>query len=113
MITYDWDCKTVDVHPQEKEQTDVVYNVHWIVTGISEEIDFKGVPYSVTSIGTQVVPLSEGGTFIPFEDLTNEIIVGWTKEAMGEETVASIETGIANQVETLMNPTSVTMTIGE
>jgi len=113
MITYDWDCKTVDVHPQEKEQTDVVYNVHWIVTGISEKIDFKGVPYSVTSIGTQVVPLSEGGTFIPFEDLTNEIIVGWTKEAMGEETVASIETGIANQIEALINPTSITMTIGE
>ena len=113
MITYDWDCKTVDVHPQEKEQTDVVYNVHWIVTGISEKIDFKGVPYSVTSIGTQVVPLSEGGTFIPFEDLTNEIIVGWTKEAMGEETVESIEAGIASQIESLINPTSVTMTIGE
>ena len=25
MITYDWNCKTVDVHPQEEGQTDVVY----------------------------------------------------------------------------------------
>ena len=113
MITYDWNCKTVDVHPQEKDQTDVVYSVHWIVTGISEEIDFKGVPYSVTNIGTQVVPLSEGGTFIPFEDLTNEIIVEWTKEAMGEETVESIEAGIASQIESLINPTSATMTISD
>ena len=106
MITYDWNCKTVDVHPQEEGQTDVVYNVHWIVTGVEGE-------YSVTNIGTQIVPLSEGSTFIPFEDLTNEIVVGWTKEAMGEETVGSIETGIANQIEALINPTSVTMTIGE
>ena len=106
MITYDWNCKTVDVHPQEEGQTDVVYNVHWIVTGVEGE-------YSVTNIGTQIVPLSEGSTFIPFEDLTNEIVVGWTKEAMGEETVASIETGIANQIQDLINPTSVTMTIGE
>ena len=106
MITYNWDCKTVDVHPQEKGQTDVVYNVHWIVTGVDED-------YSVTSIGTQVVPLSEGGAFIPFEDLTNEIVVGWTKEAMGEDQVDQIEASIAGQIEDQKNPVSVTMTIGE
>nr|AMQ66422.1 hypothetical protein [uncultured virus] len=106
MITYDWNCKTVDVHPQEDEQTDVVYNVHWIVTGTDGD-------YSSNAIGTQIVPLSEGGAFIPFEDLTNEIVVEWTKEAMGEETVESIEAGIASQIESLINPTSVTMTIGE
>jgi len=105
MITYNWNCKTVDVHPQEEGQTDVVYNVHWIVTGVDGD-------YSVTNIGTQVVPLSEGGTFIPFEDLTNEVVVEWTKEAMGEEQVASIEAGLAGQIEALINPTSVTMTIG-
>ena len=106
MITYDWNCKTVDVHPQEDEQTDVVYNVHWIVTGVDGD-------YSSSAIGTQTVPLSEGGAFIPFENLTNEIVVEWTKEAMGKETVESIEAGIASQIESLINPTSVTMTIGE
>ena len=106
MITYDWNCKTVDVHPQEDEQTDVVYNVHWIVTGTDGD-------YSSNAIGTQIVPLSEGGAFIPFEDLTNEIVVEWTKEAMGEKTVESIEAGIASQIQSLINPTSVTMTIGE
>ena len=105
-VTYDWNCKTVDVHPQEEGQTDVVYNVHWNVTGVEGE-------YSVTNIGTQIVPLNEGGAFIPFEDLTNEIVVEWTKEAMGEETVASIETSIANQIQDLITPTSVTMIIGE
>ena len=106
MITYNWNCKTVDVHPQENEQTDVVYNVHWKVAGVDGD-------HSSSVIGTQTVPLSEGSTFIPFEDLTNEIVVEWTKEAMGEETVTSIETGIANQIEALINPTSITMTIGE
>jgi hypothetical protein len=106
MITYNWNCRTVDVHPQEEGQADVVYNVHWTVTGID------GACF-VTNIGTQVVPLSEGGTFIPFEDLTNEVVVEWTKEAMGEEQVASMETSIAGQIEALINPTSFTMTIGE
>ena len=69
MVTYDWNCKTVDVHPQEEGQTDVVYNVHWIVTGVDGD-------YSSNAIGTQTVPLSEDGTFIPFEDLTNDVVVG-------------------------------------
>ena len=52
-IAYDWNCKTVDVHPQEEGQTDVVYNVHWNVTGVDGD-------YSVTTaIGTQIVPLSD------------------------------------------------------
>jgi len=48
MITYNWNCKTVDVHPQEEGKTNVVYNVHWIVTGVDGD-------YSATSIGTQIV----------------------------------------------------------
>jgi len=113
MITYNWNCKTVDVHPQEEGETNVVYNVHWIVTGASDKLDPNLEPYSATNIGTQVVPFSEGGAFIPFEDLTNEIVVEWTKEAMGEEQVASIESSIASQIKDQMHPKSVTLTIGE
>ena len=104
MITYDWNCKTVDVHPQAEGEANVVYNVHWIVTGTKED-------YSATSVGTQVVPLDSETDFIPFDELTNEIVVGWAKDAMGEEQVQAIEDGIASQIDELENPTSVTMTI--
>jgi hypothetical protein len=102
MITYDWNCKTVDVVLQEEGLTDVVYNVHWIVTGTSDT-------YSSTSIGTQTVTLDESTPFIPFADLTNDIVVGWTKDAMGEEQVASIESGIAGSIEKEINPVTATM----
>ena len=104
MVTYGWNCKTVDVHPQEEGQTDVVYNVHWIVTGVDGD-------YSATNIGTQVVTLDPESTFIPFKDLTNEIVVEWTKVAMGAEQVAQIEDSIAGQIAEKENPTSVTMVI--
>jgi hypothetical protein len=110
--TYEWNCKTVDVHPQESEESNVVYNVHWIVKGISEQLDSEGNPYTATSIGTQTVPLDADSTFIPFEDLTNEIVTGWVKESMGEESVSELEAGIDSQINDLINPTSITMTIG-
>ncbi len=106
MITYDWNCKTVDVVLQEEGLTDVVYNVHWIVTGTSDT-------YSSTSIGTQTVTLDESTPFIPFADLTNDIVVGWTKHAIGEEQVASIESSIANAIEKEINPVTATMQLPE
>ena len=114
MITYNWNCKTVDVRPLEDGETDVVYNVHWKVTGTSDETyPNTEVFYSARSIGTQPVPWNPGGTFIPFEDLTNEIVVGWTKESMGEEQVTNIEASIASQIQALITPTSLTLTISD
>jgi hypothetical protein len=113
MINYDWNCRTVDARPLEDGETDVVYNVHWRVTGTSDEVNPEGNAYSAGNIGTQVVTWNPEGTFIPFEDLTNEIVVEWTQTAMGEEQVTNIEASIANQIESLIHPTSVTLTIGE
>jgi hypothetical protein len=113
MVTYDWNCRTVDARPLEDGETDVVYNVHWIVTGTSDVLNPEGIAYSATNIGTQIVPWNPGGTFIPFEDLTNDIVVGWTQDAMGAEQVTAIEASIDSQIDSLITPTSVTLTVGE
>jgi hypothetical protein len=113
MITYDWNCRTVDAYPQDGEYTDLIYNVHWRVTGTSDELKPDGADYSAGNIGTQNLNTSDVTEFIPFEDLTNEQVVAWTKGAMGEEQVASIEASIASQIEKLIKPTTITLTIGE
>lgn len=113
MTTYNWNCKTVDCYPEQDNEADVVYNVHWIVTGVSDQVDSKGDPYSATNIGTQTLDTSQITNFIPFDQLTNDEVVAWTKGAMGDEQVASIEAGIQSQIDSLITPTSVTLTIGE
>ena len=113
MTTFNWNCKTVDVYPTDENYTDVVYNVHWIVTGTSDQLDPQNNPYTATSIGTQTLNTSDITDFIPFEDLTNEEVVAWTQGAMGAEQVTQIETNIDAQIENLITPTSLTLTIGE
>ena len=112
MTTFEWNCRTVDVYPTEGEYTDVVYNVHWIVTGTSEQVDPEGNAYTSTSIGTQVLDTSTITDFIPFADLTNAEVVQWTKDTMGTEQVDAIEAGIESSISEEINPTSITMTIG-
>lgn len=113
MTTYNWNCKTVDCYPEQDNEADVVYNVHWIVTGTSDQLDPQGSPYSATSIGTQTLDTSQITNFIPFDQLTNDEVVAWTKGAMGDEQVASIEASIQSQIDSLITPTSVTLTIGD
>jgi len=113
MTTYNWNCKTVDCYPEQDNEADVVYNVHWIVTGTSDQLNPEGIAYSATSIGTQSLDTSQITNFIPFDQLTNDEVVAWTKGAMGDEQVASIEASIQSQIDSLITPTSVTLTIGE
>jgi len=113
MTTYNWNCKTVDCYPEQDNEADVVYNVHWIVTGTSDQLNPEGVAYSATSIGTQSLDTSQITNFIPFDQLTNDEVVAWTKGAMGDEQVASIEASIQSQINSLITPTSVTLTIGD
>ena len=111
--TYNWNCKTVDTYPTQGEATSVVYNVHWRVTGVSDQLDDQGNPYSVTSIGTQALNTEDITNFIPFEDLTNDTVAEWVKAAMGEDQVSGIEAGIESQIDNLITPTSVTLTIAD
>ena len=110
MITYNWNCKTVDAYVETGGNDDVVYNVHWIVTGTTTEGDEE---YSSTNIGTQVLNIDDITNFIPFDELTNDEVVAWTQSAMGAEQVTAIETNIANAINLEINPVSITLTIGE
>lgn len=115
-VLYTWDCRTVDCYPTKDEQgvelDDVVYNIHWRLTG-TEVVDTK--TYSATVIGTQMVAAEDidPATFVPFNELTNEIATGWCTSAMGAEQVANLETSVANQIASQINPTSITLVIGE
>ena len=121
MTTYNWNCKTVDCYPEQDNEADVVYNVHWIVTGVSDvpmppnvpDEPADGTTYSATNIGTQTLDTSQITTFIPFDQLTNDEVVAWTKGAMGDEQAAGIEASIQSQIDSLITPTSVTLTIGD
>ena len=118
-ITYTWNCKTTDVYPQFQQLNDVVYNVHWILTG-STTVD--GKEYQQQSIGTQMLSLEviqpEG--FIPFPEPSDvaacdafaQQVTEWTIEAMGEDRVNELKAILATQIANQITPQSVTLTIG-
>lgn len=110
--TYTWDCKTVDVYPNHDGHSDVVYVVHWRLNAESDQQDVDGNNYSASVYGTHSVNADDISNFIPFADLTNDTVTGWVTTGMGEDEVQSLKDGLDSNIDSQINPTSVTKTIG-
>lgn len=109
--TYTWDCRTVDTYPSHTDEqdpanteSDVVYNVHWRVTG-SDDTN------SATVIGTQTLSTDDLSSFTSFDSVTHQNMIDWTKAAMGTDRVSELESNLDSQLTELATPTSVTRTI--
>ena len=62
--------------------------------------------HSGSSYGTcGFAPDPSSPSYVPYADITEEMAIGWTKDSLGEEQVASIEASIAAQIDAEKNPT--------
>ena len=111
--TYSWDCKTVDCYPTFEDNSDVVYNIHWRINAASDQVDADDNPYTATIYGTESISTEDIKDFIPFADLTNATVTGWCETTMGEEKVAELKSNLDSQIESKINPTSVTLEVSE
>ena len=96
-ITYNWTVAQMDAYPEYEGNENVVFTVHWRMNGVDG--DHTAGVYG--SVGLTLDPEAE---FTAYEDLTQEQVVGWVKDALGEEQVTSYEENVANQIEQLVNP---------
>ena len=85
---------------ERNTSNDGVVVAHWRVSD-SEEVGTgdDAVNHYGSSYGTTgFTPDVDADDFVAFDDITEEMAVGWVKDSMGEEQVTSIEDSIANQI---------------
>jgi hypothetical protein len=104
--TYTWQINDLDIRPAQDSLTDVVYNIHWGLTAISDQNDSDGNAYTATSIGTQTVAAPDADNFTAFEDLTQEIVEAWLEAS--DLDIEPIKAGLDFQIAEAIAPTSVT-----
>ena len=100
-ITYTWTVIQMDCYPEVDGDTDVVFNVHWTLTGVDG--DYTGSVY-----GSQGVTLDPTAPFVPYEKLSEERVLSWVWDAMGPEQIAAYEASVAGQIGNQINPPVVT-----
>lgn len=104
-IVNTWNVVQMDCYPDVDGEVDVVFTVHWTLTGTEThgETTYTGSVYG--SVG---VTLDPEAPFTPYADLTKDQVVGWVQDALGAEQVAAYEASVAQQIENQIKPTVVT-----
>lgn len=96
MTTFNWLVKQLLTETIEGEQNYVVI-ANYDVTGVDGE-------YSSSLSDTARFSTANVDNFIPYEDLTNDIVVGWIKGQLGVDGVANYEASIQGQIDSQINP---------
>ena len=79
--------------PQEAEQTDVVVNVNYLVTGVDGA--------NTADIGfSQQFTIQQGEAFTPYAQLTEAQVVGWADP----QTVSNMQACVQGQIDSMINP---------
>ena len=94
MTVFTWTVTQLNCYPQAEEQTDVVFTVHWTCAGTDGT--YTGSVYSTCSVPAPT------GTFVPYADLTQDIVLGWIW-ANGVDK-ASAEAAVQTQIDNQINP---------
>lgn len=76
---------------------------HWTASQVDGD-------FSASIYNTQSFTKEDGVNLIPYADLTETIVIGWVKAALGEEAVAAIEAALASQIAEQQAPSKATGT---
>jgi hypothetical protein len=90
--TYEWKIANLE----RETQDGFVFCCHYTVNA-------EDGTYSAGAYGS--LGLERPDNLIPFDDLTEEVVVGWVKEKFGDEKVAEIEAALQAQLDEKHAPT--------
>jgi hypothetical protein len=94
---FNWTVSAMDYTVSQDGHTNVVNTVHWRVS--KTDGDHSGSSYG--TVGLE----APGESFVEWDDITEEMAVGWAKAALGDEQVSSIEAAIDAQIAEQATPT--------
>lgn len=96
-IQYTWSIQQLFAYPQQDGETDVVFQVAWVYSGVDGE-------YTGSLSGNTGLSLNPAEPFTPYADLTQEQVIGWVTATIVPEQLESMQLSIANQIEQEKNP---------
>ena len=100
--TYNWTISALDCIPDLDGKLDYVVVAHWQCQGTDGT--FFGQVYSTATF----VVDPQKTDYVPYADLTEELVVAWVQDAIGEDGVAATYASIDTQIENQVNPPIIT-----
>ena len=96
MTQYTWNVTALYTETVDGEQNYVVI-ANYEVTGVDGE--YTASLSNIARFNTASVT-----PFVPYEDLTNDIVIGWIQSELGVDGVSNLEACIQGQIDSQINP---------
>ena len=100
VTTFTWSINTLERHTADG----IIYSVHYNIN--ATDGTYSEGAYG--SVGLEAPP-EEGYTVVAYDDLTEEVVLGWTKAALGgDEKVTEICNALQKRLDEKRTPTRAT-----
>ena len=98
-----WYINQLDCVPQDGSLTDFVVVAYW---NRNAKETINGVDYTASVYGSQSFSKDDVTNFIPYEDLTYDIVCGWLDASIDVE---ALDLNLDAQIENIINPPVITL----
>ena len=96
MTTYTWSINAL--YTVQQPNPDYIVNAMWTLTGVQDQ-------YSASIDGnTQFQVKPSDPSFVPYDQLTEEVVIGWVQASLGEQGIANFEANVQGQIDSQINP---------
>jgi len=99
MTTYTWNVTALYTETVDGEQNYVVI-ANYTVIGIDDT-------YTASLSNIARFSTASVSPFVPYEDLTEAIVIGWIQDELGTDGVSNLEACIQGQIDSQINPPTV------
>jgi hypothetical protein len=96
MTTYTWNVTSLYTETIDGEQNYVVI-ANYEVVGVDGE--YTASLSNIARFSTASVT-----PFVPYEDLTQDVVIGWIQSELGVDGVSNLEACIQGQIDSQINP---------
>ena len=95
MTNYTWTIN--QMFTVQNPDPNYVVNVIWTLTGVDGQ-------YTASIGGNTVFDSQQSETFVPYDQLTEPLVIGWVQAALGEQGIANYEANVQGQIDSQINP---------
>lgn len=100
-VTYINNVNSISCYPEHGGEKDVVFSVLWTMSGTDGT--YNGSASAATDLTYKA-----GSDFTPYDQLTQDQVLGWVMDAVDPEYYANMQAQIAKQIADQANPPVVT-----
>ena len=109
---YKWFVTNLDCYPEKDSQQNVVFKIYYYVEAFSDQTyavtqadgEQTSAYYQSTTCGEANVIYVASSSFTPFNQLTQDQVIGWIKESLGQSGVDAIIAKLDAEINAKINP---------